>query len=100
MVYVNDIVIKGNDTTRISQLKEHLFYHFQTKDLDYLKCFLGIEMDQSKEGVVASQRKYVLGILETRLENCKLVDSPKDQIKKGNNGPRGETFSDPRGIGG
>ena len=36
----DDIVI----TTRISQLKEHLCKHFQTKDLGSLKYFLGIEV--------------------------------------------------------
>jgi len=42
IVYVDDIVITGNDTIGISQLKEHLCRHFQTKDLGSLKYFLGI----------------------------------------------------------
>ena len=52
IVYVDDIVITGNDATKIVQLKEHLFSHFQTKDLGYLKYFLGIEVAQSGDGVV------------------------------------------------
>jgi len=44
MVYVNDIVITKNDTTRIARLKEHLLIHFQTKDLCYLKYLVGIEV--------------------------------------------------------
>ena len=52
--YVDDIVITGNDTIGISQLKEHLCRHFQTKDLESLKYFLGIEVAQSKDGVVIS----------------------------------------------
>jgi len=63
IVYVDDIVIIGNDTAGISQLKEHLCRHFQTKDLGSLKYFLGIEVAQSKDGVVISQRKYALEIL-------------------------------------
>jgi len=47
-VYVVDIVITGNDAAKISQLKQHLFSHFQTKDLGYLKYFLDIEVAQSK----------------------------------------------------
>jgi len=79
MVYVDDIVIAGNDTTKIVQLKEHLFSHFQTKDLGHLKYFLGIEVAQSEDGVMISQRKYALDILEeTSMQNCTPVDSPMD----------------------
>ncbi|RVX07519.1 Retrovirus-related Pol polyprotein from transposon TNT 1-94 [Vitis vinifera] len=46
------------------KLKQHLFTHFQTKDLGKLKYFLGIEIAQSSSGVVLSQRKYALDILE------------------------------------
>jgi len=63
-MYVNDIVITGNNVSRISQLKEHLCNNFQTKDLVSLKYFLGIEVVQSKEDVVFSQRKYALDILQ------------------------------------
>ncbi|KAL2337544.1 hypothetical protein Fmac_011990 [Flemingia macrophylla] len=83
MVYVDDIVITGNDASKISQLKVHLFSHFQTKDLGSLKYFLGIEVSQSEEGVIISQRKYALDILkETGLENCKPIDSPMDPNQK------------------
>jgi len=32
VVYVNDIVITGNDQEGIKDLKQHLFNHFQTKE--------------------------------------------------------------------
>ena len=44
--------------------KQHLFKHFQTKDLGRLKYFLGIEVSQSRSGIVISQHKYALDILE------------------------------------
>jgi len=44
VVFVDDIVIIGNDITRITWLKKHLFNHFQIKDLGYLKYFLGIQV--------------------------------------------------------
>ena len=44
-----------------------------------LKYFLGIEIAQSNSGVVLSQRKYVLDILEeTGMLDCKPVDTPMD----------------------
>ncbi|RDY13001.1 Copia protein, partial [Mucuna pruriens] len=83
VVYVDDIVITGNDDIKISQLKQYLFSHFQTKDLGHLKYFLGIEVAQSKEGIVISQRKYALDILqETSMSNCKPVYSLMDPNMK------------------
>ncbi|RVW70964.1 Retrovirus-related Pol polyprotein from transposon RE1 [Vitis vinifera] len=79
VVYVDDIVIIGSDQNGIQKLKQHLFTHFQTKDLGKLKYFLGIEIAQSSSGVVLSQRKYALDILEeTGMLDCKPVDTPMD----------------------
>ena len=44
IVYVDDIVIIGNDQEGIRKLKQHLFNHFQIKDLGKFKYFLGIEI--------------------------------------------------------
>ncbi|XP_019150387.1 PREDICTED: uncharacterized protein LOC109147209 [Ipomoea nil] len=79
VVYVDDIVITGSDQEGISQLKEYLFSRFQTKDLGKLKYFLGIEVAQSSSGIVISQRKYALDILEeTGMLDCRPVDNPMD----------------------
>ena len=64
IVYVDDIVITGSDNDGITQVKQHLCHHFQTKDLGKLRYFLGIEVTQSKDGIVLSQRKYAMDILE------------------------------------
>ena len=63
IVYVDHIVITGSDQDGIQKLKQHLFSHFQTKDLGKLKYFLGIEVAQSNFRVVIFQRKYTLDIL-------------------------------------
>ncbi|XP_043808465.1 uncharacterized mitochondrial protein AtMg00810-like [Manihot esculenta] len=79
VVYIDNIVITGNDHDGISQFKQHLFSHFQTKDLGKLKYFLGIEVAQSKTGIAISQRKYALDILEeTYMLDCRHVDTPMD----------------------
>ena len=64
IVYMDDIVIKDNDHDGIQKLKQHIFNYFQTKDLEKLEYFLGIEIAQSKFDVVISQRNYVFDILE------------------------------------
>ncbi|XP_071933224.1 uncharacterized protein [Coffea arabica] len=63
VVYVDDIVITGNDAAGISSLKTFLHSQFQTKDLGLLKYFLGIEIAKSRKGIFLSQRKYVLDLL-------------------------------------
>ncbi|RVW59643.1 Retrovirus-related Pol polyprotein from transposon RE1 [Vitis vinifera] len=79
VVYVDDIVITGSDQNDIQKLKQHIFTHFQTKDLGKLKYFLEIEIAQSSSGVVLSQRKYALDMLEeTGMLDCKPVDTPMD----------------------
>ena len=79
IVYVNDIVITGSDQDGIQKLKQHLFSYFQTKDLEKLKYFLGIEVAQSNSEVVISQRKYTFDILaDTGMLDCKPVNTPMD----------------------
>ncbi|RVW98210.1 Retrovirus-related Pol polyprotein from transposon RE2 [Vitis vinifera] len=96
VVYVDDIVITSSDQNGIQKLRQHLFTHFQTKGLGILKYFLGIEIAQSSSGVVLSQRKYALNILEeTGMLDCKPVDTPMDPNVKLI--PRqGEPLGDPR----
>ena len=74
-----DIDITSTDQDGIQNLKQHLFTHFQTKDLGKLKYFLGIEIARSSSGIVISQRKYALDILEEiGMLDCKLIDTPMD----------------------
>jgi len=96
IVYVYDIVIIGSDEQIIHQLKHNLYTQFQTKDLGKLRYFLGIEVAQSKDGLVILQRKYAMDILEeTCLLNAKLVDTLMDpNVKLLPN--QGELLSDSR----
>jgi len=94
-VYVDDIVLTGSDHHDISQVKQHICQYFQTKDLGKLRYFLGIEVAQSSTGIVISQRKYALDILEEiGLMNSKSVDTSMDpSVKLLPN--QGEPLSDP-----
>ncbi|QHO14032.1 Retrovirus-related Pol polyprotein [Arachis hypogaea] len=95
VVYVDDIVITGDDHEGITQLKQHLFDHFQTKDMGKLKYFLGIEVAQSNAGICISQRKYALDILEeTGMLDSRPVDTPMDPNTKLSPN-QGEPLADP-----
>ena len=79
IVYVDDIIITGDDKQGLDDLKRYLQNSFRTKDLGKLRYFLGIEVARSKEGISLSQRKYVLDILEeTGLLGSKPVETPMD----------------------
>lgn len=77
VVYVDDILITGDDSTGIDSLKEFLRSQFQTKDLGALKYFLGIEVARSAKGILICQRKYTLDILsEAGLLGSRPSDTP------------------------
>lgn len=47
LVYVNDLILTGNDSNQCAHFKEYLNWLFQIKDLGKLKYFLGIEAARS-----------------------------------------------------
>ncbi|XP_020417916.1 uncharacterized protein LOC109948642 [Prunus persica] len=83
IVYVDDIVVTGNDTGEQLKLQKYLSQEFEMKDLGDLKYFLGIEVVRSTIGIFLSQIKYVLDLLtETRMLGCKPVDTPIEMNHK------------------
>lgn len=95
VVYVDDIVITGDDVDGIRALKEFLHTQFHTKDLGPLRYFLGIEIARSPKGISLSQRKYTLDILsEAGMLGSKPCETPMDpQLKL--LPEEGVLFSDP-----
>lgn len=83
VVYVDDIIITGNDEKGICDLKTYLNDQFQTKDLGKLKYFLGIEVARSARGMCLMQRKYTLNLLkDAGMLGCKPVENPMDPNTK------------------
>ncbi|CAL2265004.1 unnamed protein product [Prunus armeniaca] len=83
LIYVDNIIITGNDPTSIKYLVGVFHEKFRIKDLGDLIYFLGIEVSRSKRGIVISQRKYTLDILKDAglLRACP-YDFPMEQKLK------------------
>lgn len=72
IIYVDNMIIIGNDEEEISSLQKHLATKFEMKNLGGLKYFLGIKVALSNQGIFLSQRKYVLDLLaEIGMLDCK-----------------------------
>ena len=83
LVYVDDMVITGNDPSCVVALKSVLDAKFWINDLGSLKYFLGLEIARSNKGINLNQRKFALEILkETGMMDCKPVKSPMEQQLK------------------
>ena len=79
LVYVDDIVITGDDIDSIALLKEQLVKEFEVKELGRLKYFLGIEVAHSKSGIFISQQKYVVDLLTAAGKlGCKPASTPME----------------------
>ena len=72
IVYVDDIIVTGDNEVEIARLKGILSREFEIKDLGALRYFLGMEVARSSKGISISQRKYTLDLLkETGMLGCK-----------------------------
>ncbi|KAK8913906.1 hypothetical protein KSP39_PZI024435 [Platanthera zijinensis] len=63
-VYVDDILLTGDDQAGVDLTKKHLRQHLVTKDMGSPKYFLGIEISRKPDSLVLSQRKYALDLLQ------------------------------------
>ncbi|KAM0070581.1 putative RNA-directed DNA polymerase [Helianthus debilis subsp. tardiflorus] len=77
IIYVDDMILTGNDEEEMTTLKDNLFAEFEMTDLGRLKYFLGIEVLRSKQGIFICQKKYILDFLaEIGMIECKPAETP------------------------
>ncbi|KAB2615107.1 hypothetical protein D8674_021695 [Pyrus ussuriensis x Pyrus communis] len=87
LIYVDDLIITGDNATEISKLKQSLQQRFAIKDLGVLKYFLKIEMASSRKGLFLNQWKYVMDLLkDANMSDAKPAITPLDSKLKLNLG--------------
>ncbi|KAG9439601.1 hypothetical protein H6P81_019766 [Aristolochia fimbriata] len=95
LLYVDDMVISGDDIQGISDLKRYLSSCFEMKDLGQLRYFLGLEVLLFDDGYGISQVKYASDLLnQSGLSDSKVCDSPMELNAKFWHAD-GELLSDP-----
>ena len=70
-LYVNDLMFIGNHEKITHDFKDETMKKDQMNDLSFLHYFLGIEINQRKDGPHNFQWKYAQPILSKfKVENC------------------------------
>jgi Reverse transcriptase (RNA-dependent DNA polymerase) len=64
LVYVNDIILTGNNTSLLECFISLLDQRFTIKDLGHLYFFLGIELTTLTNGLNLTQTRYISSILD------------------------------------
>ena len=79
LVYVDDLIITGDDEAEVYQTKENLTVRFLMKELGELKHFLELEVDHTKEGLFLCQQKYAKDLLQKfEMLDCKPISMPME----------------------
>ena len=63
LLYVDDMIITGDNLNGIQELKDFLSQQFEMKDLGHLSYFLDLEITHSTNGLYITQAKYASELL-------------------------------------
>jgi hypothetical protein len=84
LVYVDDILLTGSNSSLLQSLITLLSSEFKLRDLGSAHYFLGIEVTPTSMGLMLTQHKYALNILSRAdMSTCKPVDTPVSASKNG-----------------
>ncbi|GAU28453.1 hypothetical protein TSUD_55040 [Trifolium subterraneum] len=76
-LYVDDLIYTGNDQTLMNEFKSSMKRKFAMTDLGKMRYFLGVEVNQTLEGIFMHHQKYANKILvRFGMESSNSVCSP------------------------
>ncbi|KAK1693722.1 hypothetical protein QYE76_010419 [Lolium multiflorum] len=96
LLYVDDMIITGDDPEYIAFVKARLRDQFLMTDLGPLRYFLGIEVSSTSDGFSISQEKYIQDLLLVLLLGMSARDTPMELNVKLR--PDGDPLPDPTVI--
>jgi transposase InsO family protein len=74
-IYVDDMIYTGN--LMLQEFKTVMQKEFEMTDMGLMRYFLGLEVDQSDQGIFICQHKYAADILKRfRMDKCKAAETP------------------------
>jgi hypothetical protein len=83
LLYVDDIILTGNDSTAIGTLITQLASNFELKDLGPLRYFLGLQIEYTTARLFVHQRKYITDLLfKFHMLDCKAASTPFVSLHK------------------
>lgn len=83
LVYVDDMLITGNNNTLLQRFLQTIATRFSLKDLGDMSYFLGIEATRNARGLHLMQKKYVIDLLKrTNMLDARPVSSPMSPTPK------------------
>ncbi|XP_019095657.1 PREDICTED: uncharacterized protein LOC109130515 [Camelina sativa] len=96
-LYVDDLIITGNNVQLINTFKENMKSEFEMTDLGLLNYFLGMEVNQDDRGIFLSQEKYANKLIDKfGLKESKSVSTPLTPQEKRKGGEdEDKEFGDP-----
>lgn len=91
-LYIDDLLITGDDGDQIKKLKTEMERLFETTNLGEMKNFLGMKIHQSSKGIFISQEMYAKNLLKNfKMEGCKAMSTPlmaNEKLSKDDKGAR------------
>ncbi|PKU81766.1 putative mitochondrial protein [Dendrobium catenatum] len=95
LIYVDDILVTGNDQDRIQTLLKDLHSNFALKEPGQISLYLGIQVQQTSTGYFLTQEHYVRQLLsDSGFTDCKESPTPLTPKSKLQNSHE-QDFDDP-----
>jgi len=78
-VYVDDLIVTGEDISEIANFKKQMTTQFEMSDLGKLSYYLGIKVEQGEDCITIRQTSYAKKILEKfGMSDCNSTKVPMD----------------------
>jgi hypothetical protein len=78
-VYVDDLIVTGEDISKVANFKKHMTSQFEMSDLGLLSFYLGIEVEQQEDCITIKQTSSAKKVLsQFGMKDCNPTKFPMD----------------------